>query len=177
MFQRLFRTRPARIAGQAIYASAAGQSRQAAFYRALGVADTAEGRFELLTLHVALIVLRLRGCGEAAAETSQHVFDTFVSALDSALREMGVGDLVVGKRMKKLGAAFYGRVRAYDAVLGAEPDPDGLRELLARTVLEGRDGAPAQALSDYTIGAAKSLGEQPLQSLLEGRADWPAVVA
>ncbi len=176
VFERLFRVRPARAAGQALYASAARQSRQPAFYRSLGVADTGEGRFELLSLHVALLVLRLRGCGEAAAETSQHVFDTFVSALDSALREMGVGDLVVGKRMRKLGEVFYGRVRALDAVMGETPDRDALQTLLVRTVLEGREG-DASRLCDYALAALADLRRQDLGELLEGQAVWPEAIA
>lgn len=175
MFQRLFRARPARVAGQALYASAARQSRQPAFYRELGVADTPEGRFELMSLHVALVVLRLKGKGEAAADTSQHVFDAFVSSLDAALRELGVGDIVVGKRMRKLGAAFYGRVRAYEDALGADPEQGVLPGLLARTVLEGQGTETAAALAAYTIEAAAGLERMAVADLLEGRAEWPPV--
>ncbi len=175
VFQRLFRVRPARVAGQALYASAARQSRQPAFYRSLGVADSGEGRFELLSLHVALLVLRLRGCGEAAAETSQHLFDAFVSALDDALREMGVGDLVVGKRMRKLGEVFYGRVRAFDEAMGEAPDRAALQALLARTVLEGREG-DASGLCDYALAALDGLRRLDLADLLEGRAVWPEAI-
>ena len=175
VFQRLFRVRPARAAGLALYASAARQSRQPAFYRSLGVADSGEGRFELLTLHVALLVLRLRGCGEAAAETSQHLFDAFVSALDGALREMGVGDLVVGKRMRKLGEVFYGRVRALDEAMGETPDRQALQALLARTVLEGRVG-DASRLCDYALASLDGLRRLDLGELLEGRTVWPEVI-
>ena len=177
MFQRLFRARPAQTSGVALYASAARQSRQPSFYRHMGVADTGEGRFELLSLHVALLVLRLKGQGDAAAETSQHLFDAFLSALDAALREMAVGDLAVGKRMRKLGAAFYGRVRAYDEVMGAEPDREGLKALLARTVLEGRPVQEADLLCGYALGAMEGLRRIELPAVLEGKIAWPEVEA
>src|SRR5262252_7474214 len=105
VLQRLFAPRAEAVAGQALYAAAARQARTPVFYGELGVADTVEGRFELFSLHVALILLRLKGQGPAAADVAQHLFETYVRSLDDALREMGVGDVVVGKRMKKLGAA------------------------------------------------------------------------
>ena len=115
MLQRLFRPRPAQAAGRALYASVVEQSRQPALYERLGAPDTVEGRFELYSLHVVLLLDRLRRQGDQATETSQALFDTFVKALDHALREMGVGDLSVGKKMRRLAEAFYGRAKSYDA--------------------------------------------------------------
>ncbi len=175
VLQRLFGVRPARAGGAALYASAARQARDPAFYRDMGVADTAEGRFELYSLHVALIVLRLRGQGQVAADTAQRLFDTFVQALDDALREMAVGDLSVGKKMRKLGEAFYGRVRSYDEALNGLPDRAPLRELVERTVLEGRGPDGADALADYVARAADRLGGVALEDLLDGRPQWPEV--
>src|ERR1044072_3303494 len=97
VFQRLFARRPAKAAGQALYASAARQARRPAFYSRMGAPDTAEGRFEIYSLHVPLLLHRLKGAGEQARETSQATFDAFVQALDDALREMGVGDVTVPK--------------------------------------------------------------------------------
>src|SRR5471032_461073 len=129
VLQRLFAVRPTQVAGQALYTASARQDRQPAFYRDLGVADSGEGRFELYTLHVALILIRLKGQGAVAADTAQQLFDTYVQALDDALREMGVGDLSVGKKMRKLGGAFYGRAKAYQAALEAG-DRAGLAALI-----------------------------------------------
>ena len=105
VLQRLFAAPPTQAAGQALYTASARQARQPVFYRDLGVADSGEGRFELYTLHVALILIRLKGQGAAAADAAQRLFDAYVRALDDALREMGVGDLSVGKKMRKLGRA------------------------------------------------------------------------
>src|SRR5689334_16549162 len=102
MLQRLFRPRPTREMGKALYQSAVAQARSPELYARLGVPDTVEGRFEAYSLHVILLIDRLYREGEQAAETSQALFDAFTTSLDSALREMGVGDLSVGKKMRKL---------------------------------------------------------------------------
>src|ERR1041385_1088071 len=122
VLQRLFRPRPAREAGRALYARVVDQARRPDFYARLGAPDTVEGRFELYSLHVLILLERLRGGGEEAAEVSQSLFDTYLSALDHALRELGVGDLSVGRKMRKLGEAFYGRGKSYGAAVAALPD-------------------------------------------------------
>src|SRR4051812_776189 len=96
VWSRLFRTRPQVAAGRALYGSAVAQARQPGLYRDLGVADTHTGRFELYTLHVVLLMRRLKRLGDPAAETSQALFDAYVRGLDDGLREMGVGDISVG---------------------------------------------------------------------------------
>src|SRR5690242_3850485 len=105
VLERLFRPRPARDAGKALYARVVAQARQPAFYERLGAPDTVEGRFELYSLHVLLLIERLRAGGAEAGEVSQCLFDTYLRGLDHALRELGVGDLSVGRKMRKLGEA------------------------------------------------------------------------
>ena len=175
VLQRLFAAPPTQAAGQALYTAAARQARQPAFYRDLGVADSGEGRFELYTLHVALILIRLKGQGAVAADTAQRLFDVYVRALDDALREMGVGDLSVGKKMRKLGGAFYGRVKSYEEALQALPERPALEALLARTVFEDGDAGGAPALAGYVARAADGLSGQALEALLEGRVQWPQI--
>jgi cytochrome b pre-mRNA-processing protein 3 len=173
--QRLFAPRPALTAGRTLFAAAARQARQPAFYQGLAVADSVEGRFELYSLHVALLVLRLKGQGPRASETAQHLFDAYVKSLDDALREMGVSDVTVGKKMRKLGAAFYGRMRSYEQAVEALPEALPLEELLVRTVFEGRSASLSGPLAAYVARAAEALEGQPLAELLEGRVDWPEV--
>lgn len=167
ILDRLFRPRPARLAGQALYAAAAAQARRPGFYTALKVPDTREGRFELYTVHVILLVERLRGQGEQAAETSQALFDAYLRGLDDAFRELGVGDLSVAKKMKKLGEAFYGRLRAYEQAADAQ----ALEALVARTL---GDEADATGLARYVAAARDHLAAGPLEEMLEGRVTWPA---
>jgi cytochrome b pre-mRNA-processing protein 3 len=170
---RLFAPRPAVLAGRRLYAAAVAQARQPAFYADFGAADTVEGRFELYTLHVVLLLHRLKGHGAQAAETGQGLFDAYILGLDDALREMGVGDLSVGKKMRKLGEAFYGRAKSYDEALKALPDPVSLTAVIGRTVLQG--GGDVRALVDYSVLAMRGLAEQPLEQLLQGAASWPVL--
>src|SRR5215467_3304390 len=111
---------------ETIYGMIVTQAREPLFYRELGVPDTVDGRFDLILLHLWIVLSRLRAA-EAGKEPgqglSQALFDRFCEDMDDNLREMGVGDLAVPKRMQAFGEAFYGRSRAYDAALveGAEP--------------------------------------------------------
>jgi cytochrome b pre-mRNA-processing protein 3 len=174
VLERLFRPRPAREAGRTLYARLVDQARTAAFYERLGAPDTVEGRFELYSLHVLLLLERLRGGGEEAAEVSQSLFDTYLAALDHALREMGVGDLSVGRKMRRLGEAFYGRGRSYDSAVAALPDARPLEAFLARTVYAEADAAAAPALAAYVIGQRAALAAQPLAALVAADAAWAA---
>src|SRR5438067_8453352 len=98
--KRLFAPRATTEAGKRLYQAAAAQARQPALYAQAGVPDTPEGRFEAYTLHVIVVLHRLKGQGPQAAETAQALFEAFRQSLDDALREMGVGDLSVGKKMR-----------------------------------------------------------------------------
>ena len=173
---RLFRSNPAKAAGRNLYDAVTHQARQPAFYAQLGAPDTVEGRFELYNLHVVLLLRRLRGEGPMASETSQELFDTYVSSLDDTLREMGVGDISVGKKMRKLGEAIYGRVRNFDASVGPDATED-LEALLTRTVYAGKENVNAASLAAYVRRAMDTLAAQPLDAVLEGRPDWPPIAA
>jgi cytochrome b pre-mRNA-processing protein 3 len=168
--ERFFPPSPAKIAGRRLYDSAAKQARSPNLYTLMGVPDTLEGRFELYTLHVALVVERLRGQGDVAAEVSQATFDAYVRGLDDALREIGVGDLSVGKKMKKLAAAFYGRLKGLDEVLAVLPDRAPLEALVERTVAPANGGA---ALSAYLLKVREHLAAQETDVLLGGTVSWP----
>jgi cytochrome b pre-mRNA-processing protein 3 len=168
----LFRQRPTRQAGQALYTGVVEQARSPAFYVDLAAPDTVEGRFEIYTLHVVLVLDRLRRNGAAAGETAQSLFDTYVKSLDHALREMGVGDLSVGRKMRRLGEAFYGRAKSYEAAFAALPADDDLKALLKRTVYAESEGGPLDALAAYVLAQRENLGKQPLEALLEGRVSW-----
>jgi len=169
VFAKMFRPRPALLAGRALYERAVAQARLPVFYRSLGADDTPPGRFEVYSLHVVLILRRLKSHGPQAAETGQGLFDAFVEGLDVALRELGTGDLSMAKKMKTLGQAFYGRVKAYDEAFNALPDEDPIRDLLGRTVGEGA----LNALTAYVRQANDDLAAQDLADLLEGKVHFP----
>ncbi|MFT4934989.1 MAG: cytochrome b pre-mRNA-processing protein 3 [Pseudoalteromonas distincta] len=174
ILERLFRPKPAKIAGQKLYAGVVSQARRPDFYSRLGAPDTVEGRFELYSLHVVLLLDRLKRQGAAAGVVAQALFDAYVSALDDALREMGVGDLSVGKKMRKLGEAFYGRVKSYETALASLPDGGPLGALITRTVYAEAEGAPAEALVAYVMRQRQALADQPLEGILAGEVEWAA---
>ncbi|WP_270939389.1 ubiquinol-cytochrome C chaperone family protein, partial [Falsiroseomonas oryzae] len=139
----LFARKPHERAGFALYGAAVAAARQPVFFEALGVPDTLDGRFDLVSLHAGLLVCRIsRDDDPRAKDLAQAVFDAMFADMDVNLREMGVGDLAVGKRVKRMWEAFHGRATAYDAALRAG-DLAGLAEALGRNVWRGE--APAGA--------------------------------
>lgn len=173
MLQNLFRTRPRERLGQPLYELAVRQARQPGFYTTLGVADRIDARFELYTLQVLLLVMRLRDEGERGAEAGQALFDTYVSALDHALRELGVGDISVGKKMRKLGEALYGRMTAYEGPL-RDGDAAALSAGLARNVYESDDPAVGAALAAYALASRARLAAQDFDAVAAGP-DWAEI--
>jgi cytochrome b pre-mRNA-processing protein 3 len=174
LLDRLFRPRPSQVIGRTLYQGVVDQARTPALYAQLGAPDTVEGRFEIYSLHVVLLLERLRGQGDEAKEASQALFDTYVKALDHALREMGVGDLSVGKKMRKLGEAFFGRAKSYEAAFQALPDTETLQALLVRTVYADANVVFAPRLVDYVLDQRAALAAQPLERMLAGDVEWKA---
>ena len=131
---------------EAIYGMIVTQAREPLFYRDLGVPDTVNGRFDLLLLHLWLVLRRLKSV-EGGEGLSQALFDHFCNDMDDNLREMGVGDLTVPKRMQAFGEAFYGRTAAYDLAL--TEGREALAQALCKNIFNGeqhREGAPARGL-------------------------------
>jgi len=175
MLRNLFRQRPDERQGDALYALAVEQARQPAFYTTLGVADRIDARFELYTLHVLILFLRLKGDGERGEVAAQRLFDTYISSLDNTLRELGVGDVSVGKKMRKLGESLYGRMSAYESPLRAE-DVDALAASLAKNVYESADAATGLALARYAVTSRQNLATQSFEIVSKAPA-WSEITA
>ena len=173
MLQNLFRSRPRKRNGEALYELAVRQAREPGFYTRLGVSDRIDARFELYTLHVLLLIMRLRDEGERGAEAAQGLFDVYVSALDHALRELGVGDISVGKKMRKLGEAMYGRMTAWEPLLRAA-DAAGLSLSLSRNVYESENPAAGEALAAYALASRARLAAQDFTTVTT-RPDWAEI--
>jgi cytochrome b pre-mRNA-processing protein 3 len=174
----LFRRKPHERAAFALYGAAVAQARQPVFFATLGVPDTLDGRFDLVSLHTGLLVCRIsRDSDPRAKALAQAVFDAMFADMDLNLREMGVGDLSVGKRVKKMWEAFHGRAQAYDQALRANDLP-ALAEALARNVWRGEapDGA-AERLAALVAKADALLAAQPFDALVTGEARFPPVPA
>lgn len=143
---------PMRRTIESIYGAIVAQARLPAFYRDYGVPDSVDGRFDMLVLHLWLVLRSWRGREDA--ETSQALVDRFCSDMDHNLRELGVGDLTVPKRMVKFGEALYGRARAYDGAL--EESGQALAQALNRNIYNGHDLASAERLARYVREAASA---------------------
>lgn len=157
------------MSAEALYAAAVERARSAEFYTAGGVPDTLDGRFELIALHAYFVLRRLREDPERTGDLAQSLFDAMFEDMDRCLREMGAGDLGVGRRVKFMASSFLGRVKAYDR--GLEGDEETLRSALCRnlygTVSAPPDGAIAMAC--YARNQTTALAAQPLDQLLRGR--------
>ncbi len=177
-FLGAFRRKPHERAGFALYAAAVAAARDPWFYAALGVPDTLDGRFDLIGLHAALLIHRLQGDAAPGPELAQAVFDAMFSDMDQNLREIGVSDLSVGKRVKAMWEAFHGRARAYAAALDAN-DPAALAAALARNVWRGALGTEgaARTLAAYSLRQFAALRRQDLGDLAAGRAAFEAAFA
>ncbi|AZO38677.1 MAG: ubiquinol-cytochrome C chaperone [Mesorhizobium sp.] len=179
MFQRLFgRERNAnRAITDALYAQIVAAARQTVFYSDWNVPDTPLGRFEMLSLHIYLVQHRLHGERGVAAEVAQVLIDEFFLDVDHSLRELGISDVGVPKRMKKLARMFYGRTTAYDDAL-RENDRSALAAALARNVRPDAGPWPqASLLADYVCDASQKLAAQPTESIAAGTVAFPAAGA
>lgn len=154
---------------EALYARIVDAARQPAFYKDLEVPDTAEGRFEMVALHLfqALEALKTGRLDPAYVEAfSRHTIEAFVTDMDDCMREMGVGDLTVPKRVKRAAAGFYERTGVYRAAL-SELDNTALLAALKRYVYQGRDAArPALALAAYMRTMSIELAGAPPETML-----------
>jgi cytochrome b pre-mRNA-processing protein 3 len=158
---------PSRRTIEAIYGMIVAHAREPVFYQALNVPDTVNARFDMVVLQLWLVLRRLREV-EPEGVTAQGLFDHFCADMDANLREMGVGDLTVPKRMQKFGEAFYGRTAAYDAASAA--GEGAMSEVLARNVLNSSDPARAKGLAAYVAAAAARLATLEGPALKAG--DW-----
>jgi cytochrome b pre-mRNA-processing protein 3 len=157
-----------------LYRDLVKQARTPLFYRDLGVPDTPEGRFEMIGLHVALVARRLRGAGAPGRALAQELFDLMFADVDESLRHIGVGDLSVGKHVKRLAGNFHARLLALDAALEAAPRAPLAAMLRTNVYHGGRAPAPHQldALVSYLLAAAAAMRAHATGRLLAGDVDW-----
>ena len=157
---------------RSLYGTIVAQARTPSFYRGYGVPDTVNGRFDMIVLHLALVLDRTETAGESLRVLGQGVFDLFCREMDGHFREAGVSDLKVPKEMREMGEAFYGRRSVYRAAL-AEPGNDALEAALMRNVyLAQPDAGPVAArLAAYVRAASQGLSRE--SRLEDGQLAWP----
>jgi cytochrome b pre-mRNA-processing protein 3 len=162
---------------QSLYEQIVAAARQPVFYSQWNVPDTPLGRFEMLSLMMVLVQQRLNGGTGDVAEVAQLLIDKLFSDLDHSLRELGVGDLSVPKRIKKLARMFYGRAAAYDDAL-AKGDAEAMAAALCRNVRPGEGDWPGAAqLAAYASRAMDALSTQDTARIAEGVVSFPAAEA
>ncbi len=169
------RTRRERAQVEHAYAEIVEQARAPLFFATLGVPDTLDGRFETLALHAFLVLNRLKSDRPGSAEFAQALFDRLFADMDRSLREMGVADLGVGRRVKAMAEAFMGRVRAYEQ--GLEQGNAVLEAALGRN-LYGTVAAPdpgaVSAMARYLRRQQAALARQPAAALRAGEVHFEA---
>lgn len=177
--------RHAQIAAQ-LYGQALTQTRRETFYTEYGVPDSFDGRFDLLLVHVFIILHNLMG-DDAYEDLSQALFDATFKDMDQTLREMGIGDMGVPKHMKRMMKAFNGRMHSYQLAMSPDsvpPDvlPEGvvhgsMEEALRRNLYGTVENGEEQLASDIAkmIGYVQSSVEKAdVEDIKQGRLDYAA---
>lgn len=167
----LGRTHRRRLAGRNAYAVAVTAARQPAFYESLGAPDTIEGRFDMISLHVALIMMRLRRDGDLGRDLGEALLDAMFADMDDSLRELGVGDFTIPKRVRAMGQAFQGRLHAYADVV---EDEGAFADAIRRNAL--KPDAPSHAgavIARHAQGVLAALDGVSLTDLAAGRFELP----
>ncbi|MCA0201255.1 MAG: ubiquinol-cytochrome C chaperone family protein [Proteobacteria bacterium] len=160
----------------ALYAALVQKARDPKFYTDLAVPDTVDGRFDMIVIHAMLVMRRLRENPDDVRTTGQRLFDLMFLDMDRSLREMGVGDMSVGKHVKKMAKAFYGRASAYEMGM------DGEAELLPNVIgfnLYRHNEPSADVLNrmaSYLQRASAHLAGQPLAEIAAGKIDFEVPV-
>jgi len=166
-FASLFRTNPETVVAQRLYSAIVARAREPGLYEGMGIPDTAVGRFASISLHGFLVMDRLGG-EQSATALSQRLFDVMFTDMDRNLREMGVGDLSVGKKVKRLAASFYELSAAIRR--GLVGDDSVLAEALVEHVYGGQPPSDLALISviHYIRTSVATLAAQPLEVLAKG---------
>lgn len=169
MLLRLFKGRKWTDSAHAIYGALVDHARAPAFYTRLGVPDTVDGRFDMICLHAFLVIRRLQAEGAEGSALAQKLFDTMFKDMDRNLREMGVGDLSVGKHVKGMAKAYYGRAAAYEH--GMLTGPEALEAALQRNLYRLTEPTAAQVavLARYVLDQDARLAVYPFGDITAGR--------
>ena len=173
MLKRLFGRSRFDDVSHDLYDAIVAQARQPAFYTHFAVPDSVDGRFDLVVLHAILTMRRLRRCGAEGEARVQKLFDLMFADFDRALREMGVGDLRVGKRIKQMAGAFYGRASTYGAALDGAETGD-LGDALRRNLYGTADPVATilEAMAGHVLSQDRHLTGLPDEDILAGRLNF-----
>lgn len=156
-----------------LYGAVVAAARSPAFFKELGVPDTPEGRFEMLSLMLFLAVDRFQSEGVAGEPHAQRLIEAFVTDMDDCHREMGIGDLKVPKKVRQAAAAFYERGAAYREALTLT-EQSALAGAIGGYVFAGKCDRPARLLAEYARTARGVLRQIPVLPNVAGGLKFPA---
>jgi cytochrome b pre-mRNA-processing protein 3 len=157
---------------RAVYEAIVAAARHPRLYAGYGVPDTLDGRYDMIVLHAVLALQRLKSAGSERSQFSQRLTDYLFADMDRSLRELGVGDLSVGKKVRRMAEVFYGRARAYVPGLEAR-SRDLLAAALARNVFpDGAELGDAERLADYALSAHERLRQIATGRIIAGHIDF-----
>jgi len=165
-----FQSKKNRWAVERLHRSIQDQALKPDFYYDGGVRDNFSGRFEMTSLLAALMFRRLRAAGGAGKALAQDVFDALFDGFDEALRDIGTGDLTVGKKIRKMGEAFYGRAKAYEEALESDSEVD-LQHSLLRNL--GLADTEMERFGKYVRLVESTLKRHTDEQLMSGEVNWP----
>lgn len=172
---RLMRRRSGTSSTDKLYGSIVAQARLPVFYRSISIPDSLEGRFALLSLHLFAVLHRLKGEGAPALALAQELVDWFSKDMETVLRELGVSDLRIPKRVRGLTASSLALLEGYETAY-TEGDTAFAASIAASLPLDPEHaGLSSERLASYLRASVKQLEQQPLASLQEGTLDFPEV--
>lgn len=173
MILSLFKRKASRNSVRAVYGAIVAAARHEKPYAEWGVPDSVDGRYDMIILHAVLVLERLSSGDDKAQVFAQGLTDEVFADMDRSLREMGVGDISVGKKVRRMAEMFYGRAQAYRPLLQTG-DQTGLAEALARNVFAGLEsGEGPRLLAAYAVAALAHLQERPIEPILSGTVEFP----
>jgi cytochrome b pre-mRNA-processing protein 3 len=174
MFKSIFKSSNDKLIAYSVYTKLVEQSRTPIFYTDLGVADTLDGRFDMIVLHIFLFLRRLERAGKKSEKIRQLIMEAVIADMDRAIRELGVGDMGVGKQVKKLGAGLLGRVEAYGKAFDAENREDEIDAALIRNLYRDTECDTCSKVREYMINLDDWLSKQEVEDLMSEEITLPA---
>lgn len=173
MILSLFKRKASRNSVRAVYGAIVAAARHPKFYAEWGVPDTVDGRYDMIVLHAVLVLDRLASEGGEAQAFSQGLTDEVFADMDRSLREMGVGDISVGKKVRRMAEVFYGRAQAYTQPLRTG-EAEGLARAIYRNIHAGNGPEEGSGqLAAYALAVRRHLHERPAAPILAGQIDFP----
>jgi cytochrome b pre-mRNA-processing protein 3 len=167
-----------RQTARSLYGSIVTRAREPDFYSVWGVPDTVQGRFEMIALHLVLVLRRLTAEGRVGERLGRALTEAFVVDLDDAMREMTFGDLAVPREVKRAAAALFDRHRAYLAAIDTADDMTLAQAIGAQLAyLDPGGGLDTHAIAVYVRRCASALDAEPAALILAGQVAWPPPLA